>query len=100
MSEYSQNDKLATTGMSESDSCGMVGNIILICSIVLGVIYIFAFGRIETSHYSEYAGVVKDTAWSFSQIIIGISIGLSGLVWWYIFQKIGSILRHLEKLNK
>ena len=100
MSEYSQDDKLATVGMSESDSCGMVGNIILIISIVVGVIYIFVFGKVETVRYSEYAGVLKDTVWSFAQIVMGVAIALNGLLWWYIFQKIGSILRHLEKLNK
>lgn len=100
MSEQSQIENQATTGISESDNCGMVGNIILIFSIVVGVIYIFAFGKVETVRYSEYAGVLKYTAWSFAQIVMGVAIALNGLLWWYIFQKIGSILRHLEKLNK
>lgn len=99
MSEQLQDEKLVTTGMSESDGCSMVGNIILIFSIVVGVIYIIAFGKVETIRYSAYVGEIKESSWSLVQILIGISIAIGGLVWWYIFQKIGSILRHLEELK-
>ena len=97
MTENNQEIQNTTTGVAESDNCHLVANLILIFSIILTIIYIVAFGKIETERYSEYAGMIKESSWSFAQIIMGLSITVGGLVWWYLFQKIGSILRHLEK---
>lgn len=85
---------------SESENCKFVGHIVLGFCIVVGVVYIFVFGKVDTIRYSEYAGEIKHSAWSVAQIMVGISIGLSGLFWWYIIQKIGSILGHLESMKQ
>lgn len=85
---------------SESENCKFIGHLVLVFSIAVGMLYIFAFGRVETIRYSEYAGEIKESAWSIAQIIMGLAIGLSGLFWWYIIQKIGSILTHLESMKQ
>ncbi|MFC2997602.1 hypothetical protein ACFODO_20620 [Acinetobacter sichuanensis] len=95
----SNNNESTTQGMSESDSCNLVANIILILCIVLSVVYIVSFGKVETIRYSEYAGEIATSSWSFAQILMGISIAIGGAIWWYLFQKIGSVLRHLEELK-
>lgn len=83
----------------ESTGCDIVGNIILIFCIVIAVVYIVVFGQVETIRYSQYSGTIKESNWSFFQILMGISIAISGAIWRYLFQKIGSILRHLEELK-
>lgn len=97
MGEHKEESKINSTSMSESDNCQFIGNIILMFSIVLTIVYIVAFGKVETARYSEYAGMIKESSWSFAQIIMGFSISIGGLIWWYLFQKIGSILKYLEK---
>lgn len=97
----SENQQSETTGMDrESENCKFIGNLVLIFAIAVGIFYIFAFGKIETTRYSEYVGVIKESSWSIVQIVMGLSISLSGLFWWYIIQKIGSILGHLESMKK
>ncbi|EPF71614.1 hypothetical protein [Acinetobacter rudis] len=85
---------------SESENCKFIGHLVLAFSIAVGILYIFAFGKVETVRYSEYAGMIKESSWSIVQIGMGVSVGLSGLFWWYIIQKIGSILGYLESIKK
>ncbi len=77
--------------MKESDTCKMVGWIIMAIGALAGIIYIFIFGQIEIerTYYTE-------KVWSGVMVCVGIGIIINSLLVGYLFQKIGSLLTYHE----
>lgn len=85
MSEESQ-------GMKESEVCNFIGWALVVIGLISGLIFIFAFGRVEVPN--SYYGT--DKAWSGVMIMTGIGIMFNGFLVGYLFQKVASILRYHE----
>lgn len=80
-----------TQGMKESDVCNTIGVILIGLGVVVGFIFILAFGRIEVESYYSTTKV-----WSGLMVATGIGIMFNGFLIGYLFQKIASILRYHE----
>lgn len=80
-------------GLKESESCNIVGWIIIALGVIGGLVFIFAFGRVEvvTSYYST------EKEWSGTMVAVGFGMMLNGFFGGYLFQKIASILRYHEQ---
>lgn len=78
--------------VKESATCNFIGWAIIALGIISGIIFIFAFGRIEIP--SAYYGT--RSVWSGVMISTGLGIMLNGFFLGYLFQKIASILRYHE----
>lgn len=83
-----------TEATKESEICNFVGLAIMAIGLVTGLILILVFGRIEV--VSTYR---VEKIWSTPIIITGVGAILNGLILGYLFQKIGSILSHLENIK-
>jgi uncharacterized membrane protein (Fun14 family) len=77
--------------IKESSTCDFVGLAIIGLGAIIGIIFIFAFGRIEVPSYSG-----TKTIWSGVMITTGVGIIINGLIIGYLFQKVASILRYHE----
>lgn len=84
-------------GLKESESCNIIGWVVIALGLIAGILVIVAFGRIEVP--SSYYGVRQ--VWSGTMISAGLGIIFNGFLVGYLFQKIGSILRYHEnkKMN-
>ena len=81
---------------TESDNVDLIGMLIIFTSIVATVICIFSFGKTAVVD-SYYGGYSRD--WSGVAVFSWICVGISGVLFGYLFKKIASVLRHLEKIN-
>lgn len=73
---------------TESEMCNLIGGLVMLISVIAGIAFILAFGKVPRSYYGE--------EWSVIMILTGIGIGLQGVFFGYLLQKIGSILRYHE----
>jgi len=85
----------ASTILKESEACIMLGWGIIVLCFLVGLIFIFTFGRVEIPN--AYYG--SRLVWSGTMISIGVGIMFNGFLLGYLFQKIGSILRYHEDKN-
>ncbi|WP_284880700.1 hypothetical protein [Acinetobacter variabilis] len=83
---------MSSSPIKESDTCNFIGWGIVALGVISGLVFIFAFGRIEIP--SGYYGT--RTVWSGVMISTGLGIILNGFFLGYLFQKIASILRYHE----
>lgn len=79
-------------GLKESETCTTVGWVIMALGVIVGLVVILFFGRIEIP--SMYSGTTK--VWAPMMVVMGISAILNGLIVGYLFQKIASILKYHE----
>lgn len=83
----------------ESDNVDYVGNLIIWFSVISAVICVFSLGKV-TSVRSDFLGMTHTSnEWSVPLIFGWVCAGLSGVLFGYLFKKIASILRWLEKCN-
>lgn len=83
-----------SVSQSESDNVDLVGMLIILISIVATVICISSFGKVTVNSYYGYS-----REWSGVAVFSWICVGFSGVLFGYMFRKIASVLRHLEKIN-
>ncbi|WP_151965037.1 hypothetical protein [Acinetobacter soli] len=83
-------------GMRESEVCNFIGWALVVVGLITGLIFIFAFGRIEMPVVigGDYFGTKK--SWSGLMVLTGIGIMFNGFIVGYLFQKIASLLRYQE----
>lgn len=78
--------------MKESETCNLIGWVLIVLGLISGVMFIMIFGRVEVPR--TYYGT--ETVWSGVMVFTGIGIILNGFLVGYIFQKIASLLRYQE----
>ena len=83
--------------LSEGDYTSMIGQALIWLSLASAVICVFAFGRVEIPSVSEYSSPEK--VWNASTVIACITVGLNGAFFGFLLSKVGSVLKHLEKLR-
>ncbi|MBF7694152.1 hypothetical protein [Acinetobacter pollinis] len=81
-----------TQGLKESETCTMVSWAIMALGVIVGLVIILFFSRIEIP--SMYSGTTK--VWAPMMVVMGISAILNGLIVGYLFQKVASILKYHE----
>lgn len=82
---------------SESGMVAIVGNMVIVLSIICAIAGIFFLGKTEVDAGIYYSDT--RTEWSLAVIFACIATGISGCVFGYLIKKLGSVLRHLEVLN-
>ena len=80
----------------EADITVMLGKVLIWLSIMSSVICAFVYGRVRVPDGLYGA----DTVWSSTLVMVFIAAGLNGVLFGFLLQKVGSILRHLEMLRR
>lgn len=77
--------------IKESETCKMIGWVVMAVGALAGILYIFMFGHVEIegTYYTE-------KVWSGVMVCVGLGIVINSLLVGYFFQKIGSLLAYHE----
>ncbi len=83
------------SSLSEGDYTSMIGKAVMWLSIAAAAICIFALGRIDVPD-----GIYDTkTVWSTTLVASFVAAGLNGVFFGFLLDKVGSALRHLEKIR-
>ena len=85
----------AENPLSEGDYTSMIGKAVMWLSIAAAAICIFALGRIEVPDGMYDTKIV----WSTTLVASFVAAGLNGVFFGFLLDKVGSVLRHLEKIR-
>ena len=88
--------RTAAQAPSEGSTASNIGNALIWLSLVAAVVCIFVYGRVEIPD-----GIYNTReVWSPLIVLACIASGLNGAFFGYLLSKVGSVLRHLENLQR
>ena len=79
---------------SEGHATATLGTVLIVLSIVSTYVCIMAFGRVPVGLYSTRP------AWNTTVVMTYVAAGLNGVLMGFVVNKVGSVLKHLEHLQR
>lgn len=79
---------------TEGNATATLGTVLIVLSIVSTYVCIMAFGRVPAGLYSTRE------SWNSTLVMAYIAAGLNGVLIGFVVNKVGSVLKHLEQLQR